>query len=131
MQLQDNRIITTYSFYLIMGGALIYKFIDALLIAIPQQEKYDFFNWLNVFLFLIAGLLLILASYNLLRNISSAKVIGLIGLVFFFEAIGYYFVVVLVEYSGAVFSYVIKNFILVILAFITLALTVINWKKLP
>jgi len=126
---QDKKIMILYSLYLVLGSIAVYNFLDGVA-AIFYPNDYHIFYYVTVFLFLIAGVLLIYVSYGLLKNKADAKFIGFSGIIFLWITLFYCFFVLMFGYGLPIIRQMNDIFLTVIsvLAFI---LTITNWKKLP
>ena len=128
---QDKKIMILYSLYLLLGGISLYKFLDLLARAIVHSEDYNNTYYISIALFLIAGLILIFASYGLLKNRGDPKYLGLVGIIILTTALTAFLYSLYTVNTDIEIIRHIHNYFVLIVSFIAFVLTIIYWKKLP
>ena len=127
---QDKKIMMLYSLYLVLGSIAVYKFFLSLVGIIVYPKDFHISYYVTVFLFLITGIILIIASYNLLKNKADAKFIGFSGIIFLWITLVYSFVVLMFIYDLSSIRQ-LNNMFLAIISVFAFILTITHWKKLP
>ena len=130
---QDKKIMMQYYLYLILAGVSFFKFFDYILREFTNTmfiEDSNIYSLITISLFLIAGLLLVFASYKIQNNKSDGKFIGLVGIILF-TTMGTVLCVTTFLFFNEHTIFHVKNVPFAILALIAFVLTIINWKKLP
>ena len=129
---QDKKIMMQYYLYLIIAGVSFFKFSDYIVREFTTKNLIgasNIFTFITISIFLIAGLLLVYASYKIQNDKPDGKFIGLVGIILFTLVLtAVFFSTFFYFYEHTIVQ--VKHVPFVILAIIVFILTIYNWEKL-
>jgi len=128
---QNKTVTILYSSWVAIGGLSILFFILFISRSIIYYGYYNIWGmFTSILFFIISGIILIFASYSLLKNKTYAKFLGISGVFFSLLAlfVSIYSGIVYDKYDTYKISMHVSFFVFSLFAFV---LTIYYWKKLP